>query len=68
MKQLIQALEDLSMNILIYVAGTLLAGAICGACLANGLVPPRPSVLWAIPFSLIFLFGVFLGALPFGPR
>lgn len=56
------------MNLFVYMAGTLLAGTICGACLASGLAPPRPSVFWAIPFALIFVLGVFLGALPFAPR
>lgn len=56
------------LKLFVYVSAVLLAGTICGACLGSGLTPPKPSIFWAIPFVVIFLAGLILGALPFTPR
>lgn len=55
------------MKIFLYVSVVLLAGALLGACLGSGL-NEKPSVLWSIPFTMVFLAGVVLGAWPFAPR
>lgn len=57
------------MKIMIYVAVVLFAGVLLGACLGVGLSSgAKPSPLWAVPFTVVLLAGIVLGAYPFAPR
>lgn len=57
------------MKILIYVAVVLFAGILLGACVGSGLSSGgRTSPLWAVPFAIVLLAGIVLGAYPFAPR